>query len=103
MRAFVLLCIVTCGLLLTAPLHAGDAEAGKAKSKPCAMCHGVDGNSTSPVNPRLAGQYEEALIAAMLAYQEGTRQAQPMQAYMQPLSKQDIEDLAAYYASQPCK
>ena len=35
---------------------AGDAEAGKAKSAPCAACHGADGNSVNPAWPKLAGQ-----------------------------------------------
>ena len=29
--------------------HAGDAAAGEAKSKVCAGCHGVDGNSTNSI------------------------------------------------------
>jgi len=39
--------------------YAGNVEAGKEKSKPCAACHGVDGNSQAPDFPRLAGQNED--------------------------------------------
>jgi len=35
---------------------AGDAEAGKAKAGVCAACHGVEGISSIPSNPNLAGQ-----------------------------------------------
>ncbi len=79
---------------------AGDAERGKAKSEPCQACHGVDGNSENPAFPRLAGQHASYLAHALLAYTTGERQNAIMQGFAAQLSKQDREDLAAYYASQ---
>lgn len=81
--------------------HAGDPAAGKAKSATCAGCHGINGNSSNPLWPNLAGQQEQYLAKQMKAFRDGQR-ADPMMAPMAAgLSDQDIEDLAAYYASLP--
>jgi cytochrome c553 len=78
----------------------GDPAAGKEKAKPCASCHGADGNSMAPNFPKLAGQYEDYLIHTLHAYKSGARQNPIMQGMAAPLSEQDIEDLAAYYSQQ---
>ncbi len=77
----------------------GDPVAGLAVTAPCAGCHGVDGNSTDPKNPRLAGQSADYLIAAVNAYKDGSRQHDVMHDQVIALRDQDVEDLAAYYAS----
>ncbi|MDH3465558.1 MAG: cytochrome c [Gammaproteobacteria bacterium] len=83
---------------------AGDAEAGKNNSASCAACHGADGNSVIPTNPKLAGQHTEYLVAAMKAYKDGGTRNDPLKkGLMMPLSDQDIENLAAYYSSLPPK
>ena len=82
---------------------AGDAAAGKAKSAACAGCHGPDGNSPSPLNPNVAGQKEQYLITTMMDYKNGKRQHAVMQAFLASYSEQDIQDMAAFYASQKCK
>jgi cytochrome c553 len=66
----------------------------------CTMCHGAQGMSTSN-SPNLAGQYPEVVIKQLLDYQRGTRQHALMQGLAEALSRQDIEDLAAYFASLP--
>ncbi len=77
----------------------GDAVAGMAVTAPCAGCHGVDGNSTDPKNPRLAGLSADYLIAAINAYKDGSRKHDVMRDQVIALRDQDVEDLAAYYAS----
>ncbi|BDH47020.1 cytochrome c554 [Salmonella enterica subsp. enterica serovar Choleraesuis] len=82
---------------------AGDAKAGEQKAVMCVACHGMEGKSTSPLYPSLAGQSAEYLAGAMHAYKKGERsggQAGIMQAYVAGLSESDINNLAAYYASQ---
>nr|HPQ96478.1 c-type cytochrome [Thiolinea sp.] len=44
------------------PVLTGDPVAGKTKSATCAACHGIDGNSTNPEWPSLAGQSEAYII-----------------------------------------
>jgi cytochrome c553 len=80
----------------------GDAESGKAKAaQVCAACHGSDGNKPSaPDQPILAGQHYDYLVRAMTDYKIGRRNNAIMKGFAAPLSKQDIEDLAAWFASQ---
>jgi cytochrome c553 len=62
------------------------------------MCHGVTG--TPPVTaPALAGQYPDAVYKELRDYQSGSRQSAVMQAIVAARSDQDLQDLAAYYAS----
>ena len=82
---------------------AGDVAAGKAKSAVCAGCHGPDGNSVNPLWPKLAGQHAQYLEKALHDYKSGARKDPSMSAMAAPLSDQDIENLAAYFASQTPK
>ena len=52
---------------------AGDPVRGKQLAVQCFACHGVDGNSPSPVNPKIGGQHEQYLLLALKAYVNGTR------------------------------
>ena len=81
----------------------GDAEAGAGKAYTCLGCHGVKHYvNTYPTYkvPRIAGQNAEYLIAALQAYKGGLRKHETMQANAGLLSDQDIEDVAAWFASQ---
>lgn len=78
----------------------GDAEAGKAKSAVCAACHGADGNSTNPLWPNLAGQHAPYLVKQLKAFRDGARSDPLMSPMAKPLSDEDMENLAAYYADQ---
>jgi cytochrome c553 len=77
----------------------GDAAAGQAKSAICAACHGVDGNSAVPNWPKLAGQHEKYLVRQVMLIKSGDRQVPEMLGIVPGLGDQDIEDLAAYFAS----
>jgi cytochrome c553 len=79
---------------------AGDPAAGKAKAAVCAACHGVDGNSTNPEWPKLAGQGAPYLFKQLTAFKAGKRQNPIMQGQVATLSEQEMRDLAAYFASQ---
>ena len=79
---------------------AGDVTRGKEKSTVCASCHGADGNSTINTNPRLAGQYESYLLQSLRQYKSGKRKNPIMAGFVAPLSDEDMQDLAAYFASQ---
>jgi cytochrome c553 len=83
----------------------GNAEAGKAKAaQVCAACHGAEGNKPStPDQPVLAGQYSDYLVRALTDYKIGRRNNPIMKGFAAQLSKQDIEDLAAWFSSQPSK
>jgi cytochrome c553 len=90
-------------LTVTATVHArGNAESGKAKAaQVCAACHGADGNKPSaPDQPVLAGQYYDYLVRALSDYKAGHRANPIMKGFASGLSKQDIEDLAAWFSTQ---
>jgi len=87
-------------VLSSAVVAGGDPAAGKSKSTVCAACHGADGNSVIPANPRLAGQHADYLVQALSDYKSGARSNPIMAGMAAPLSEQDIQDLAAYFASQ---
>ena len=80
----------------------GNAESGKAKAaQVCTACHGPDGNKPSaPDQPVLAGQYYDYLVRALADYKAGHRTNGIMKGFAATLSKQDIEDLAAWFSSQ---
>lgn len=83
--------------------HASAAkiEAGRAKSATCAACHGAEGVAAAPQWPNLAGQHETYLLAALEHYKDGGRVDMVMNPLMGPLDEQSIEELAAFFASQP--
>jgi cytochrome c553 len=87
-------------LLLAGTAHAGNPELGRAKSAPCAACHGEDGRGIAPNFPVLAGQYADYLVHALKQYRSGERNNALMAPMATNLSDADIEDLAArrYYA-----
>lgn len=94
--------LLTATLLLSSAslAHAaGDPAAGQAKAAVCAACHGVDGISLIPMYPNLKGQQATYLIKQMKDFRSGARNDPVMSAQAKPLSDQDIENLAAYYAS----
>jgi cytochrome c553 len=79
---------------------AGDAAAGKEKSKPCAACHGETGISAAADFPKIAGQYNGYLLKALTDYKSGARKNPIMASQVTNLNPRDMEDLAAYYSSQ---
>jgi cytochrome c553 len=90
-------------LLIAGSVHArGDAAKGKEKAaQVCAACHGPEGNKPSaPDQPVLAGQYYDYLVRALGDYKNGRRNNPIMKGFAGQLSKQDIEDLAAWFSSQ---
>ena len=82
---------------------AQDIEAGRAKSQACAACHGADGNSQSGQFPNLAGQTWRYIYVQLKDYKEGRRSDSVMTAMVAPLSRQDMIDIANYFAAQPVK
>ncbi len=65
----------------------------------CVGCHGVNGNSTHPAMPSLAGQNASYLIKAMQAYRDGERSNNMMVAVAKGLSDQDIAGNATFFAT----
>ena len=69
----------------------------------CERCHGVDGNSSDPRFPMLAGQDETYLRTALKSYATGVRENTTMHAMADPLSVMDIDRITTYFATQQPK
>ena len=68
----------------------------------CAVCHGQVGISTYPQWPNLAGQHQAYLVKQLNDLKKGAeRNAPTMATLIAPLTEQDIDNLAAYYARMP--
>lgn len=79
----------------------GNPVAGKDKSALCQSCHGEDGNSPTVEVPKLAGQYAAYIVKQMQDYQTGKRADAVMTGMAATVTeKQDLLDIAAYFASQ---
>ncbi|WP_430391501.1 c-type cytochrome [Dyella sp. 20L07] len=77
----------------------GDATAGAGKAAVCGACHGMDGNSTDPQYPKLAGQSEAYIVRQLVDFKSSKRQNPIMLGMSAPLSEQDMHDIGAYFAS----
>jgi cytochrome c553 len=69
----------------------------------CDRCHGINGNSTEPDLPALAGQRQDYLEKVLQAYRSGERKSPQMAAMSEGLTPTDIENLAAYYSRQKAR
>lgn len=80
--------------------RAADIDAGKKKSEACVACHGAGGNSVVSMFPVLAGQNARYLYLQLRDYKSGARENAMMSPMAAALSKDDMQDLAAYFADQ---
>lgn len=90
----------------------GDAAAGAAKVAVCGACHGADGNSLVGTFPKLAGLGDRYLLKQLMDIQAWDLEKDPakkavtgravpeMTGQLVAMSKQDLADIAAHYASQ---
>jgi cytochrome c553 len=79
---------------------AGNAAAGQNKSAVCHACHGATGTAVQPIYPNLGGQHQDYLAQSLQAFRDGSRQNAIMGGIAANLGDQDIDDIAAWYASQ---
>jgi len=87
-------------LAVSVGVQAQDIEAGKKKAEACVACHGPGGNSAVGAFPTLAGQNARYIYLQLRDYKEGRRKNPMMSPVAAGLEKQDMHDLAAYFASQ---
>ncbi len=87
---------------MSAPLFAGDVDIGRAGATVCAGCHGMDGKSTTPGFPNLAGQDVTYLKNQLMNFRNKSRtggQSVIMYGMASGLTDTDIENLATYFSS----
>jgi cytochrome c553 len=66
----------------------------------CAACHGVDGNSTDPQFPKIAGQNPYYIHSQLRAFKSGARKSDVMSGIASKLAENQIVELASYFSSQ---
>jgi len=80
----------------------------------CASCHGAGGNSQIPLNPNLAAQPHEYLLKQLIEFRVKDGEQLPvrmgpggnptaMTIMVQPLTVEDMRNIALYLAQQPLK
>ncbi|MFM8610415.1 MAG: c-type cytochrome [Burkholderiaceae bacterium] len=92
--------------LITVPAAAqdvkGNAANGEKKIAMCIGCHGIQGYQASFPEiykvPKISGQDEKYLVAALNAYKKDERKHPTMRGIAESLTDQDIADISAYYA-----
>ncbi len=81
-----------------------DLAKGEASfSGVCAACHGADGNSAAPENPKLAGQHPQYLIKQLQEFKSGKRNNAIMKGFASILSDDDMVNISYWLASKPAK
>jgi cytochrome c553 len=93
---------IASGLLVAAaPATAADdaARAEQIVQGKCFICHGIDGESSSPLFPRLAGQHARYIERQLADYKSGKRASSTMGPMVEDLSAADFKALGAYFES----
>lgn len=91
--------LIIIGLIGSSAYAGGDPAIGKTKAAACVACHGEDGKGIAPNYPVLAGQHADYLAESLRGYRSGERKNAIMAGFAAGLSDDDIEDLAAWFAS----
>jgi len=96
------LAVAACLFLGAGAQAAGDVETGKLRAQTCMGCHGAPGMRNAYPGyrvPKLGGQHDFYIVAALKAYKQRLRSHPTMQAQAATLSEQNMEDIAAYFSS----
>jgi cytochrome c553 len=80
-------------------LNAGSNKYGSV----CAACHGADGNSGIPANPKLAQQHPDYIVKQLAEFKSGKRPSPIMQPMAAQLSDADMRNIAFWAGSQKAK
>jgi cytochrome c553 len=86
--------------MLVGSTAAAQLAAVPAKAAACADCHGADGQPILPVYPIIAGQTSRYLYLQLRDFQEGRRTNEKMTASVAGLTRDEIRELADYFAAQ---
>ena len=66
----------------------------------CVACHGKDGVGITADYPTLTGQHADYMVRTLEEYKNGSRKNAIMQPFVTTLSREDMEQISAYYARQ---
>ena len=86
-----------------APAKADPAKGSAIFNGVCVSCHGAEGNSAIPVNPKLAQQHPEYIAKQLAEFKSGKRANAVMLGFASALSEDDMRNVGAYLASTKAK
>lgn len=81
--------------------EAADNLALKIITEKCQLCHGLNGEASSAIYPRLAGQHKLYLEKQLHDFRSVKRKEPTMNEMAANLTDDEISALAAYFSSQP--
>jgi len=85
---------------MSSPSSAADLKrAEEIVQGKCFICHGMDGESSSPLFPRLAGQHAAYTERQLADYKSGKRVSSTMRPMVEDLSAADFKALGAWFES----
>ena len=90
-----------CCLAMGAWAQADEARAKKIVGGVCFLCHGAQGESTSEVFPRLAGQHWEYTAKQLENFKSGKRKSTAMADMVSKLTPDEMVALGRYYEKMP--
>ena len=80
-----------------------DLVKGQASFATCAGCHGADGNSGTPANPKLAQQHPEYIVKQLQEYKSGKRANAIMSGIAAGLTEEDMKNIAFWVTTNKAK
>jgi cytochrome c553 len=81
--------------------QADEARAKKLAGGSCFLCHGMQGESTSEIFPKLAGQHAEYIAKQLAAFKSGQRKSTAMADMVAKLTPDEMLALGRYYEKMP--
>lgn len=73
------------------------ARAEEIVSGRCFLCHGMEGESASPVFPRLAGQHADYIAKQLADFKSGKRNSDTMKPQAEELTPAEMKALGAFF------
>lgn len=81
--------------------QADEARAKKIAGGSCFLCHGAQGESTSEIFPKLAGQHAQYIVKQLEAFKAGQRKSTTMADMVAKLTPDEMRALGKYYEKMP--
>lgn len=94
-------------IVLAAVISVGQANAADDEriatiiKETCALCHGEQGEASSSIYPRLAGQHQDYIVKQLKNFRDGSRQSDTMTDMAKELKNDQILALAKHFSAQP--
>ncbi len=90
-------CLVSGSVWAQTPVLSDEARATKIVNGVCFMCHGLEGESSSEIFPRLAGQHWEYIAKQLENFKTGKRKSTAMNDMVAKLKPEEMVALGRYF------